>query len=275
MEVIGSLVACGAFGGGYVTGLSLLLGMAASLFELTYRKLGLAIVFVFTFSNLLFSFSHSQYADTLLSLFIVCSFVFYHHRNTGNAALLPLMAVFFAASAGWVKNEGLLFFGLFSCFYLVYNVKHFRRILLYGVGTLLPLVVIFIFKMGYAPANDIVASDADGYVAKLTDVSRYLVVGEYYYKNLLSGSQLLLLLVVGAVFAFLWYREMPLWVGGAMLAGYFGIYILSPYGLDWHLGTSFNRLMHHLTPFLIYSVFVCIGQRTNFETLCVRLDSKQ
>jgi hypothetical protein len=52
------------------------------------------------------------------------------------------------------------------------------------------------------------------------------------------------------------YKNFGFWVMGAMLAAYFFAYILTHADLTWHLETSFDRLLHQLSPALLYVIFV-------------------
>jgi hypothetical protein len=41
-----------------------------------------------------------------------------------------------------------------------------------------------------------------------------------------------------------------------MLGGYFGVYVLTPKDLGWHLGTSLDRLLPQLWPLALFPSFL-------------------
>ena len=49
---------------------------------------------------------------------------------------------------------------------------------------------------------------------------------------------------------------------GAMLAGYFFVYLTTPHDLAWHVNTSMDRLLIHLWPSTLLAVFLYLGDPT-------------
>ena len=43
---------------------------------------------------------------------------------------------------------------------------------------------------------------------------------------------------------------------GLMLLSFYFVYVLTPYEIEWHITTSFDRLLIQLWPALVLTVFV-------------------
>ena len=56
---------------------------------------------------------------------------------------------------------------------------------------------------------------------------------------------------------------------GAMLAGYFFVYLTTPHDLAWHVSTSMDRLLIHLWPSMLLAVFLYMGEPTNAAVCAV------
>ena len=105
---------------------------------------------------------------------------------------------FMAGFSGWVKNEGLLFFIVFSVAMLIANIRSKSFIKSYLLGALLPMIIIVVFKLFYAPANDVVAGQSGSSMSKLLDISRYIIVSKEFIKNTWKIYPVILVLTIGA-----------------------------------------------------------------------------
>jgi hypothetical protein len=234
----------------------LLVVIIASFVEKKSYTLGIALLLLLAITKIVYPFGAMQYADTLLGLFILLPFVLREHAfNHGDKVLFILMG-FFCASAGWIKNEGIIFFLVFSFFFVLFHRKRSGELVYYLAGALLPLVIVVLFKLFVAPANDMVQGQGTGSVAKLMDVSRYISVARFFLKTIMDSSPILFVLLLFSLLKARFYKNFGFWVMGAMLAAYFFAYILTHADLTWHLETSFDRLLHQLSPALLYVIFV-------------------
>ncbi len=207
-----------------------------------------------------------QVADTPLSLYFLSTIVLLllSDQIAGQNRCYLLLAGLMAALAGWTKNEGLLFIPVvLFCRLLVPGQdlrNYFRTMKWFVVGLLPVMAVILYFKLGLAPANDLWASRSPSeIIAKLTDPHRYLQVARAYATVLYGFSYWptvslnVLLLAYALVCGFHWNRltgELR-WLFLLlllMLAGYFGVFILTPHDLAWHLHTAQERLFVQLYP---------------------------
>ncbi|MBS1590020.1 MAG: hypothetical protein JST52_10455, partial [Bacteroidetes bacterium] len=117
----------------------------------------------------------TQNADIILAFALLSSFVsMYHYQKDRSRGTLFL----WAAGMGmclWVKNEGI---ALAVAFFMVYLPVIFRNRENWAalLGIVPFLAALLIFKIGYAPSNDIVSSLAPETLRKLSDGSRYRTV---------------------------------------------------------------------------------------------------
>lgn len=195
-----------------------------------------------------------QYADTILSLSILLTFILYNHLQDDNDHKYEIAIMSFLATiCGWIKNEGLLFFAVFTFFFVVRNFKKLNILKFYFLGSCFPLIVIILFKVFCSPANDIVAGQGSSTAQKLFDLSRYNITATYFWKLLMNSYPVFLLITV---FSLVYNPKVVVsfqfGVLITLLAGYFMVYIITPNELNWHLATSCTRLFHHIYPAFIY-----------------------
>jgi len=103
----------------YIVLISIALSVFASLHIQKQTAVGFLFLILFPMDHVFIARSSTQYADTLMALFILLSMILFHHRNTGDKKLYYLLG-FFTASSAWIKNEGILFFLVFS-FYFIFS----------------------------------------------------------------------------------------------------------------------------------------------------------
>jgi hypothetical protein len=121
-------------------------------------------------------------------------------------------------------------------------------------GIALPLLAWAVLKAG-APANDLVKGQGSVSLARLTDVHRYQLIGKYFYSIITTG---LMPLVIATAVYLLFCYQMRRWPGKNLLllltcvVGFTMVYVLTPLDLEWHLGTSADRILFQLVPAYIY-----------------------
>jgi hypothetical protein len=195
----------------------------------------------------------SQCADTPLALFILLSFIFYRKVGTTNASLLYFVG-FIAASATWIKNEGILFYLSFTTTFILFNIRKPRLLVRYFVGSLLPLVALASFKMGYAPANDLIRTNRfEDIKQQLLQVNRYKTIIKALFSVVLSYYLIIpILICVALAYKFYFFRSFSFIALSIVCIGYFFVYVTTPNDLEWHLGSSADRVIHHIYPAMIY-----------------------
>jgi hypothetical protein len=230
-----------------------------------------------------------QYADVpLASLFLAAAVLVAILLNEAGASPLPLalLAGLLAAAATLVKNEGAFhFLGLLAGI-SVGAICFMRRravgaMAMFLAGALPLLVLLGVFKIAFAPPNDLLtgrapfalAEDADSpspseaagvkhpppLANRLTDPRRYAAIAMAMLNRILRVDRwnLFLLVFVGS----LCFRARDTHGRAGRLAlaiallltgvGYFGAYVVTPHDLTWHLNTSINRLILQAWPVML------------------------
>jgi len=220
--------------------------------------------------------SSSQYADVPIAAFMVLSCCLAAYSlEVESAGWGPLLVSGLAAGfAAWTKNEGLLFCIALPLAYLL-SVKHpgeigsrLRKILPLVAGILAVLAIVGHFKVRIAPQNDIINTSSVAVLgAKVRDFGRYWVTFWAFVGEFLTFGSLLAppVLVFSVWLALVRLRPrselsgasfLPLTALFFQLLGYFGVYIVTPMDLDWHIGTSLSRLLLHVWPLLVTGIFL-------------------
>jgi len=215
-----------------------------------------------------------QMADVPLAFYILLTIVlFYLSDKFENDGLLLALAGLSAGFAAWTKNEGLLFLVVITVRFLAGIHKPlriiWREIGMFCCGLAPVLWIVVAFKSLLSPPNDIV-SGTGLFAAHLKDPERYAQIGAYFVHGIaVFGGAIVNPLI--AVAAYLIYIRLSsadshtvrkqlgtISVLALMLTGYFFVYVVTPNDLDWHLDTSFQRLLLHLWPTLVFCV-ACSG----------------
>jgi hypothetical protein len=208
-------------------------------------------------------------ADTLLGLFyLICFMIFILSKANINALYL---LGFFTASCGWIKNEGNLFFLLFSFCLMFSRFNKSSELLRYFVGASLPILLIVFFKYKYSPDNDIIGGQSNQTFIKLADTHRYLVILKYYFFQLHTNYKVFLLFVlITIIVARNYFRSFGFIVLFGVIIGYFFVYVITPNDLVWHLSTSCERLLHQLYPSFIFTMLLSLSKNINDEQHIIR-----
>ncbi len=248
----------------YVTSISFGLAIPVLLFLVNVQRnavIAILVLFVLATNTFYVSSSVSQYADLPLALYFLCALLAIDQAKDNKIWLMLS-----AASLGccmWTKNEGVILAALFIAF----NAKQFfskQGIKWFLMGIFLPCMVLVIFKVGYAPANDLVGSLNSGTFKQLLMSKRYSMIGNHFWLYL---NEHFLYAVIGfAAYLVLCIIERKgpsrhFYMLIACMVVYLFIYVLSTQDLEWHLATSQERLMIQLMPAMLYVV------TTRFSTI--------
>jgi hypothetical protein len=253
--------------------------VTASVSHLRGERQGLLAGLVLLGTPFLILHGASQYADVPVGFFFAATGVllFLHAESPSKNHFLILAGVS-AASSAWTKNEGILFLLMLFCLHPIITVLIKRRkqcgaellALLSGAA---PIgVVILIYKFYLAGRNDLVAAQgATSTLAKLLDVSRYHVVLHWFLSSPFSFGRWSILTAMPVLLFFYFLllgasvkkkelsaASIAVLLPHFMLVAYLIVYVLSPWDLQWHLGSSLDRLLLQLWPLVVFTYFVLI-----------------
>ena len=215
-------------------------------------------------------------ADVPLSLFILLAVVCAHLTALTSTSLRwPLLTGFFAGCAGWTKNEGCVFFVLFSLLFMGWALQtKALRALKYFLLSAVPWGILFgIFKLMLAPRTEMVPAGKESMVAVyLQDPHRlFFILKSWLLYIERFGDHIPLLLVL---YAFLvggfskptqrW--KLDLWVIGAMGTTYTVAYWITPYDIAWHMSVTADRFILQIWPTVLFAFFTRVNSPTLFTS---------
>jgi hypothetical protein len=145
----------------------------------------------------------------------------------------------------------------------------FRRsaVLRVAAGALPVTLLAAVFKIAFAHGSSLVSSSAPGMGHRLADPGRYGMILATFGREVLAmraGWYHPVLPIVVLAIALRFDRAQRrdavfvLSVGAAMLAGYFGIYLITANDLRWQLDTSLYRLLVQVWPIVVIGVFLAL-----------------
>ena len=199
------------------------------------------------------TFSTNEHADLPLAAYLLATMGL---LALGRPAALAGLCAGFAA---WTKNEGLLFV-LVVTVWLAWQARTekswtgFRRFVIAAAIGLAPVAY---FKLALAPSNDLVATPLAPRLLAAMDAGRHATIFAALWRDLRGFGEWTWLPYVAMALPFGAWRARRRLVGpergvplvlGAMFVGYYGVYLLTPQDLAWHLETSLVRLLLQLWP---------------------------
>lgn len=218
-----------------------------------------------------------QLADHPLGFFFASTFILLalHDRSPtkDNNRLLCLAGITTGLST-WTKNEGLLFLVsiIIARSFVIIPTKGWRIFLhqigIFLLGVMPILLVVLYFKIVIAPPNDILSlQNLSKTFNHLSDVSRYFQIMKAFLKSSVKFTGGIIGVPLLVVYLYLVgiskekrYRMSihTLWITfSLMLLGYFFVYIITPYNLNWHLET-WPRLLLQLWPSFVFYFFMLV-----------------
>jgi cbb3-type cytochrome oxidase subunit 3 len=254
--------------------------LVAAVALLRTRSAGLLAGLVLLASSSFLAQGPSQYADVPLSFFILGAFTLLLLEAAARPRRKAILAVAgaFAAFAAWTKNEGMLFFGILIVVLLL--VERFsagwrsasEKCVAFALGALPALLLTVYFKLFLAPPVDpLVSQSVPEALERLVEAGRYVTIAKGFVSEatLLGNgwtNPLVLLAILAVALRFQVAPQQRRWVVlagvtmGLQLAAYFAGYLVTPAGLDWHLGTSLGRLYAHVWPSVLLLSFTVLRQ---------------
>jgi hypothetical protein len=246
-------------------------GTAALLFaslSLSAGRLHAAVASAALFGAPFFvKFGAAQQADLPVAFFCLLTataLTFATRRAAGGSGWI-VVAGLAAGFAGWTKNEGVVLCLVFGVLTVAGRFaaaeRPVRRTLLFAAGAIPAVVTMLFFKLSLAPPSQLLSAGPD-LAARLLDPGRYALVAGAYGRELLNLGMGLPV----AAAAFLLGRTADLqrrresavlFLAISLLTvAHIAVYVLTPYDLAWHLGTSLNRLLIQLWPTFLLALFL-------------------
>ena len=230
--------------------------------------------------------SAAQTADVPLGFYflasLVCLFLLQQSTDIAQKDIAQKRALVFLSglltgAAAWTKNEGSLWLAcmtviLVAHLYIVENqvpnpIRKWRAalaVLCIFIVAALPGAIAKITVGFFAPPNDLLGAQGASTIEKLRDFSRWketlasFVVTSQVFGLWACPSALFMWYYArsSGIKTKVWARQLwPSRVLPLMLCGFFGIFLITPQPLEWHLTNSLNRLFLQLWPSTVF-VFV-------------------
>lgn len=226
-----------------------------------------------------------HYADIPLALFFLAAIIARSLASAGPELDRRALALagLLAGMAAWTKNEGQPFFLILGATAVAGPLWRrrwsdaLRSGLAYGLGGAAPVLVLVLFKLTLAPDNDLTSAQGlEETLKRLLDPQRYATIAGYLGEQAASfgfwelGRRKeplaipLMAIIAGASLLLGLRREerrvsLAGWASLSLLmATYLIVYLLTPFGIRTHMGTSFDRLVLQLLPSLLFVLFLSL-----------------
>jgi hypothetical protein len=247
----------------------------ASLALLRNRNQGyLAVLFMLLTTQFL-HLGTDQYGDVPLAFFVLSTVALFALKDRFPAISLQTLVLigFTASCAAWTKNEGLMFFGLVILVRFIGQIgkiawsKLGQEFFYFLLGMLPVMGTLLYFKLNFAPRNDMInIPTLKATVVHLLDLDRYLIVITEILKKVYSFNDKIVILMAvyflisgldrsGKVKKHILPHVILLLL---MLCGYLFAYVITPYDLRWHIGSSLRRLFIQLWPAWVFLFFYSV-----------------
>ena len=250
--------------------------LASSLSVIRSRSAGLLAGLVLMGSRFFLKTGAYQIADVPLGFYILSTVVLFSLKEISDSeSRFLIIAGAMAGLASWTKNEGILFLLVVFVVRMIVissnkGIKaYLKELAMFAIGVLPILAVVFLFKLKIPSTNELTTGQSlDTVLARLTDFSRYLLIGKsfiaFFYDKLAKEW-----LIILPIYFFIFGKtkqnanaeslKTSVLIVLFMLCGYFFIYLITPLNLPWHLRTSIWRLFLHLWPTIIFSFFLVVS----------------
>ena len=247
----------------------------ASLALLRNQNQGYLAVLFMLVSTQFLHLGTDQYGDVPLAFFILSTVALFALKDRFPAISLQAIVLtgFTASCAAWTKNEGLMFLVLVILVHFIGQIGKndgsnlLKEFFCFLMGMLPVMGTLLYFKLKFAPRNDMVNIPTLKQTAfHLLDLDRYLIVITEIFKKVYQFNDgIVILLAVyflisgldrsGKGKKHILSHVMLLFL---MMCGYLFAYMITPYDLRWHIGSSIRRLFIQLWPAWVFLFFYCV-----------------
>ena len=239
--------------------------LIAAVEKLRGRFTALAGGFLLLGTPFFVTFAPNQHADIPLASFMLAAVALMMFANQAERPeKLWILAGVCSGCAAWTKNEGLLFAAVFAAVAGIHlwRTRLWRAAWMFFAALFVALLPVIFFKLRFAPANDLLSAPLGPRLAQLFDPSRHGIILSSLWRDLRGFGEWRFAPWLAMALPFVAWRSRSRmsrteWlvpsVVGLMLVGYYGVYLLSPQALAWHLDTSLVRLLLQLWPLAIFA----------------------
>lgn len=206
----------------------------------------------------------AQTADIPLSFYMLTSGAMLFSASRKNAPRLMVLAGLLGGLAAWTKNEGAIYLIILT-FLMTLFFRKKSWLLPFAAGVALPLITVAIFKFFYAPPGDMVlAAPLNSTLANLVNIDRHFVIIKAVINNIghVGGLSVPVIMCLGV--ALVTAPKLPtderkthniLWLLVCLvMLSYYGVYLLTPHPLEWHIRYSMDRLVWQVFPLVLLLV---------------------
>ena len=218
----------------------------------------------------LVQFGTSQASEMPLAAFLLASIIFvlmyFRKKNWQYAWLAGIMAGF----AAWTKNEGIMYFVILGGSIGIITFFATRKQLIANIavwigGTIIPLAALLTFKIVFSPESEFFTGSV---ISFLCIGERYWIIFTNMVKQLFHWGGWSLPLLFGYILYMLinkrtikkGYEKLQTQYIGLFiflaLAGFFLVYLITPYPLEWHITYSLDRLFFQFYPVFILGMML-------------------
>ncbi|MBW2449936.1 MAG: phospholipid carrier-dependent glycosyltransferase [Deltaproteobacteria bacterium] len=247
----------------------------ASLTMLRNRNQGYIAVLLLLVSTQFLHLGTDQYGDVPLAFFILATVVLFvlKDRFPAISSQALILAGFTASCAAWTKNEGLMFFALVIVVRFLGHIGRrsrsnlAREALSFLVGMLPIMATLVYYKIWFAPRNDMInIPTLKETVFHLFDLDRYRITLTMMLEKIVTFNECIIFLM--AVYFFISGYDRSdntkkhalthVILLTLMMCGYLFAYVITPYELEWHIGSSIRRLYMQVWPAWVFLFFYCL-----------------
>ncbi len=214
----------------------------------------------------------AQQADIPLGFFMLTCFMLLALSDTvksQGSKKLMFLAGMSASLAAWTKNEGMLLLPaiLLGRYPFVTRLRGWKpffaesAIFLFGATPV--LLTLLFFRQDVAPPSELLMSEGlNVALSNFSDISRYGIILKAYAKEIILLGTPIPLLIYGFFAGRARDRGIEAYSAllamGGIVLGHCTVYLMSPYDLQWHIGTSLNRLLLQLWPSAVFITFLVL-----------------
>jgi hypothetical protein len=222
-----------------------------------------------------------QCADIPLATYVftaVLIAVFVDRTEARRRLSLIALAGFTLSFAAWCKNEGVVFLLAVPIAFLLRRgtVRMDPRArateaLAWALGALPIVALVVVFKLHFAPRNDLVSASGWELVSPLLSPFRWWQVASAIGKRIIAlqewGPHLVATIVIGVLLLFRRRQSMnvdpmarPIALALALVAlAYGAVYLLTPHDAVWQVRYTFDRLAFQCWPSALLAIFLVMA----------------